>query len=191
MAARIAAGALAVGTVLAVSAAPASAHTALTASNPKKGSSVAAPSEIVLTYTENIRLPRVLLTDASGKQYQAGTAKAVDNKVTQPVSGALPNGKYTVGWRVVSVDGHPVSGTYKFTVEGSATGTGGSSGSTASPGAASSDPFVPAASPSNAASSESSGGGSSGWLWIGLIALVIAGAAGAVAWFRRSSTSEG
>ncbi|MFI0366254.1 copper resistance protein CopC [Actinomadura sp. 1N219] len=183
---RVAAGALAVGTVLAMSATPASAHTALTAANPKKGSSVAAPSQIVLTYTETIRLPRVILTDASGKQHQAGTAKAVDNKVTQPVNGALPNGKYTVGWRVVSVDGHPVSGSYKFTVEGSSAG---SAGSTASPGAASSQPVVPAASPSNAASSEDSGGGSSGWLWIGLIALVVAAAGGAVAWFRRSPAS--
>ncbi|TDB85567.1 copper resistance protein CopC [Actinomadura sp. KC216] len=188
---RIAAGALAVGTVLAMSAAPASAHTALTGSTPKKDSSVAAPSEIVLTYTETIRLPRVLVTDASGKQYQAGTAKAVDNKVTQPVNGALPNGKYTVGWRVVSVDGHPVSGSYKFTVEGSSASTGGASGSTASPGAGSPQPVIPAASPSNAAASEESGGGSSGWLWIGLIALVIAGAGGAVAWFRRSPASGG
>ncbi|TDD30405.1 copper resistance protein CopC [Actinomadura sp. KC06] len=184
-AARLAAGSLAVGTILAMSATPASAHTALTAANPKKGSSVASPSQIVLTYTETVRLPRVILTDASGKQHQAGTAKAVDNKVTQPVTGALPNGKYTVGWRVVSVDGHPVSGSYKFTVEGS------SAGSAASPGAASSQPAAPAPSPSNAASSEDSGGGSSGWLWIGLIALVVAAAAGAVAWFRRSPASDG
>ncbi|TMQ96190.1 copper resistance protein CopC [Actinomadura soli] len=172
---------------MAMSAAPASAHTALTAANPKKGSSIAAPSQIVLTYSETVRLPRVVLTDASGKEHQAGTPKAVDNKVTQPVGGALPNGKYTVGWRVVSVDGHPVSGSYKFTVEGSP------SGSTALPDAASSQAAAPAPSPSpsNAASSEDSSGGLSGWLWIGLIALVVAAAGGAVAWFRRSPTSSG
>lgn len=116
---RVVAGALAVGTVLAVSAPPASAHTALTGSDPKKNSSVAPPSQIVLTYSENIRLPRVILTDASGKEHQAGTAKAVDNKVTQAVSGVLPFGnQYTVSWRVVSADGHPVSGSYRFTVDG-------------------------------------------------------------------------
>ncbi|MFI0482778.1 copper resistance protein CopC [Actinomadura sp. 9N215] len=183
---RVGAGVLAVGTVLAVSAPPASAHTALTGADPKKDSSIASPSQIVLTYSETIRLPRVLLTDASGKQHQAGTARAVDNKVTQPVSGALPNGKYTVGWRVVSADGHPVSGSYKFTVEGSS-GTAGSPGPAGSPSPEGSQPAAPAASPSNVASSEDSDGGSSGWLWIGLIALVVAGAAGAVAWFRRSS----
>ncbi|MGH3242135.1 MAG: copper resistance CopC family protein [Spirillospora sp.] len=174
-----------------MSAAPASAHTALTGSNPKKNSSVAAPSQLVLTYTESVRLPRVILTDASGKEHQAGTAKAVDNEVTQPVNGALPNGKYTVGWRVVSADGHPVTGSYKFTVEGSS-GTASTPTTPGSSGSQGSQPAAPAASPSNAASTEKSddGSSSSGWLWIGLIALVVAAAGGAVAWFRRSSASR-
>lgn len=172
---RVAAGALAVGTALAMSAAPASAHATLTGSSPEKDSAVASPAEIVLTYSDPVRLPRVVVTDGSDKQYQAGEPRAVDNKVTQAVNGSMPNGEYKVGWRVVSSDGHPVSGTYTFTVQGSA-GSGGS----AAPAAPASSP-----SPANAASSEDSGG-SSGWLWIGLIALVIAMAAGAVALFRRS-----
>jgi hypothetical protein len=172
---RAAAGVAAVGTVFALTAPPASAHAALTGASPAKDATVAAPSEIVLTYSDPIRLPRVVLTDAADKQYQAGRPRAVDNKVTQAVTGALPNGEYTVGWRVVSADGHPVSGTYTFTVKGS-------------PGGA--RPAAPAPSTTKAASSQDSGG-SSGWLWIGLIALVVAVAAGAVAWLRRSSTPEG
>ncbi|GAA1818078.1 copper resistance CopC family protein [Actinomadura chokoriensis] len=173
---RLAAGALAVGTVLALTAAPASAHTALTSANPAKDATVPAPSQIVLTYADPVRLPRVVLMDASKKQYQSGSAQAVDNKVTQAVGGALPNGEYTVGWRVVSSDGHPVEGTYTFTVTGSS---------------AAAQPPGPAAAPSAAsATSAEKSSGSSGWLWIGLIVLVIALAGGAVAWLRRSSATE-
>ena len=42
--------------------------------------------------------------------------------VTQPLAGGLPAGAYTVEWRVTSADGHPLSGTFGFTVaQGAAT----------------------------------------------------------------------
>ncbi|WP_433475217.1 copper resistance CopC family protein [Spirillospora sp. CA-142024] len=177
---RAAAGAAAVGTALALTTVPASAHTTLTSADPAKNSTVAAPSQIVLTYGDPVRLPRVVVTDGSQKQYQAGTARAVDNKVTQAVGGALPNGEYTVGWRVVASDGHPVEGTYKFTVKGSQGGA---------QSAAPASPASPAPSATKAASAQDSGG-SSGWLWIGLIALALALAGGAIAWFRRSGGAQ-
>ncbi|MFB4305254.1 copper resistance protein CopC [Actinomadura sp. GTD37] len=175
---RTAAGILAAGTVLALTAAPASAHAALTSASPEKDSTVAAPSEIVLTYSDPVRLPRVVVTDASGAEHQAGSPRAVDNKVTQAVGGALPNGEYTVGWRVVSSDGHPVGGTYTFTVKGSPSGS------------ASQAPAPAPASSRAATTSGEDSGGSSGWLWIGLIALVVAAAGGAVAWLRRSPSRD-
>jgi methionine-rich copper-binding protein CopC len=171
---RAAAGAAAVGTVLAMTAVPASAHTTLTAANPAKDATVSAPSQIVLTYADPVRLPRVVVTGGSDRQYAAGAAQAVDNKVTQAVSGALPDGKYTVGWRVVASDGHPVEGSYTFTVQGSSGGA---------------QPVAPAPSATKTAAAQDSGG-SSGWLWIGLIALVLAAAAGAIAWFRRSPAKD-
>ncbi|TDC71479.1 copper resistance protein CopC [Actinomadura sp. GC306] len=163
-------------------AAPASAHDTLTGSSPKKDATVEAPSEIELTFSAAVRLPRVVVTDASEKPYQAADPEAVDNKVTVPLNGPMPNGEYTVAWRVVSSDGHPIQGTYKFTVEGSPA-------ESAAPSSAAAEPPAPEPTATNAASSEESGG-SSGWLWIGLIALVIGAAAGAVAWFRRSTPSE-
>ncbi|TYK47329.1 copper resistance protein CopC [Actinomadura decatromicini] len=169
-----------------MSAVPASAHTALTGATPAKNASVGAPTKVVLEYSETVRLPKVILSDASGGQHQSGSARAVDNKVTQAVNGTLPNGKYTVAWRVVSADGHPVSGTYTFTVKGS-------SGSATQPAPSQAQPAPSQAAPSQTAavsSSDDSGGGSSGWLWIGLIAAVVAAAAGAVALFRRSSAAK-
>ncbi|MGI5205985.1 copper resistance CopC family protein [Spirillospora sp. CA-108201] len=159
---------------MATTAVPASAHTGLTSASPAKDSTVAAPSQIVLTYADPVRLPRVVVTDGSRRQYQAGSARAVDNKVTQAVNGTLPNGQYTVGWRVVASDGHPVEGSFTFTVQGST-------------GAA--QPPAPAPSGTDAASTGDSGG-SSGWLWIGLAAVVLAVAAGIVAWFRRSPAQD-
>lgn len=184
---RMARLAAAVGTLLALTvafAAPASAHDTLTGSTPKKGATVESPSEIELTYSGSVRLPRVVVTDASGKEYQSGDPRAVDNKVTAGLNGVLPDGEYTVAWRVVSSDGHPIQGTYTFTVEGAE--------EPEQPAAEPSAPesAAPAPAETQAASSEESGG-SSGWLWIGLIALVLAGAGGAIAWFRRSSSNEG
>ncbi|MGW2313853.1 copper resistance CopC family protein [Actinomadura luteofluorescens] len=171
---RGAAGIAALAAVLATTAVPASAHTALTSASPEKDSTVAAPSQIVLTYGDPVRLPRVVVTDGSRRQYQAGSARAVDNKVTQAVNGTLPDGTYTVGWRVVASDGHPVEGTYTFTVQGSS-------------GAA--PPVAPSPVRKTIVGTEDQGN-SSGWLWIGLIALVVAAGAGAVAWFRRSSAQD-
>ncbi|MFC9971622.1 copper resistance protein CopC [Spirillospora sp. NPDC127200] len=176
-AARFAALGAATALTLAVTAAPASAHTALRSSNPAAKSTVQAPSEIVLTYTQTITRPQVVLTDASGARHEAGVARAVDNRVAQQVRGTLANGKYTVGWRVVSEDGHPVSGSYTFTVEGSTPPSG--------TGAPVSESAAPAPLPAQTQAAEKESSGSSGWLWIGLAAVLIALIAGGVAWARR------
>lgn len=184
--------ALAAGAALALSlalspvlASPASAHDTLTGSSPKKDATVESPREIELTFSAAVRLPRVVVTDASEKQHQTGEPRAVDNTVTQPIGGTLPNGEYTVAWRVVSSDGHPIQGTYAFTVKGSPDGAGES----AAPSGAAAEPPAPEPTATNAAATENSGG-TSGWLWVGLIALLIAAAAGAIAWLRGSAASE-
>lgn len=155
-------------------AAPAEAHTTLTSSDPAKGASVAAPAQIRLTYADPVRFPGVVLLDAKGGHHEAGKASAVDNHVTQQVGGTLPPGVYTVGWRVVAEDGHPVTGEYKFTVKG------GGSPSAASAGAPSSAPASPAAEPAQHTSS-------AGWWWIGLVVVVLAVIGGALALLRRRS----
>ncbi|WP_067449944.1 copper resistance CopC family protein [Actinomadura macra] len=168
---RLAAGGAVAALVVTLGAAPASAHTTLKSANPASNSTVAPPSKIVLTYADPVMVPQVVLTDASGGRHEAGKAQAIDNTVTETVSGTLPNGVYTVGWRVVATDGHPVKGSFKFTVKGST--------STAAPTGAPAPPTAPAAAGEDS-------GGSSGWLWIGLGALVIALVGGGVAWSRRA-----
>ncbi|GAA4105143.1 MULTISPECIES: copper resistance CopC family protein [Actinomadura] len=167
-----------------VAAPPASAHDALKEATPASGATVEPPSEIVLTFTNTARLPQVVVTDDKGTAVQSGAPEASDNKVTQALNGTLPNGEYTVAWRVVSSDGHPIKGTYKFTVEGSSAAptSSATAPSSAAPAPAASAPATPS---TRGASSQSEDGGSSGWLWIGLAAVVVAAVVGGVAWARR------
>lgn len=104
-------GALAVG-------APASAHARLTASDPKADATVTRPlSRVTLTFSELVRgnLSTVVITGPGGSRHGAGKPQAVDKQVRQPVT-TLPSGEYRVAYRVVSVDGHPIEGQFRFTV---------------------------------------------------------------------------
>ncbi|GAA3240743.1 copper resistance CopC family protein [Actinocorallia longicatena] len=141
-------------------AAPASAHTQLIDAAPKAGKIVPVPAEIVLTYADDVILPKVVLSDRAGKPVTIGKATATDNVVKVPLTGKLKPGPYTVAWRVVSNDGHPISDTYKFTVEGVQ--------ETAAPEA------------------EADSGEKPVWLWglLGLLALAAVG--GGIVWARRT-----
>jgi hypothetical protein len=121
-----------------------------------------------------------------GRRRENGAARASGDTVTQPVNGTLPDGTYTVGWRVVSVDGHPVTGTYKFTVKGSPAGAP-AAGPAQAPGAApsTSGPAADGSGTGSPAAGQGSDGSSSGWLWIGLAGLVVVLGVGGVAWARR------
>ncbi|MEV5409303.1 copper resistance protein CopC [Thermopolyspora sp. NPDC052614] len=117
--AAVSAGALAVlvsvllGTVLA---APALAHTTLKRSDPAKNAKVEKLERVELEFTEQVRLPTVIVRGPGGKNVHDGKAKADGRIVTQDVVDDLPAGKYTIAYRVVSADGHPVEGEIPFTV---------------------------------------------------------------------------
>jgi methionine-rich copper-binding protein CopC len=125
--------ALAVGGLLVmVGAAPASAHASLVRTSPADRSSVAtAPTTVSLTFDENIRVPSVILvTDAAGASVVRGKTSVVDNIVSTRVRPGA-TGDYLVVYRVVSADGHPVSGRLSFGVGAGNTGATASSGQAA------------------------------------------------------------
>jgi copper resistance protein C len=165
------------GMLVMMTAPAAAAHTSLKAASPAIGSVVAPPVRIELTYADPVRLPRVILTDQSGRRHEAGRAAAVDNMVTQQVTGTLTPGTYTVAWRVVAADGHPVTGSYSFTVANAAQPGSTAAGPADIPAAGSgaADSGVPAGRPASGA----------GWWWMGLALLVSAVLAGATALIRR------
>ncbi|MGW0418664.1 copper resistance CopC/CopD family protein [Streptomyces sp. NPDC003015] len=100
----------------------ASAHAALKATDPEDGSVLkSAPRDITLTFTESVGLLddsfRVL--DPDGKRLKTGdSGHGAGGSDTAHVSlpAKLTQGTYTVAWRVVSADSHPVSGAFTFSV---------------------------------------------------------------------------
>ena len=100
----------------------AGAHALLRSSDPADGTSVdKAPSQVVLVFTERPepRLSSAQLLDSDGRAVAAGKVQPVPGKplaLALPLRG-LPDGTYTVTWRVVSRDdGHVTGGAFAFGV---------------------------------------------------------------------------
>ncbi|RUR01892.1 copper resistance CopC family protein [Labedella endophytica] len=115
------AAATALGIVLAATTAiaPAQAHDQLVSSTPTADASLdPAPTEVALTYSDNILEVgvEVVVTDADGEDWVAEAPVVDGPTVTVPLESDMPGGAYTVDWRVVSSDGHPISGSIPFTV---------------------------------------------------------------------------
>ena len=111
-------GALAAVTGTLWAAAPAYAHAVLVSSDPPEGGSVSPDlSEVTLTFNGPMQaeFAQVTVVDATGAQRQQGAPAVAGTQVTQPVAG-LAAGAHTVSYRVVSSDGHPVTGEIAFTV---------------------------------------------------------------------------
>ncbi|KUO19729.1 copper resistance CopC/CopD family protein [Streptomyces dysideae] len=101
---------------------PASAHAALRTTDPEDGTVLkSAPTHLTLTFTESVGLLddsfRVL--DPDNRRLRTGEPEHAPDgsdtaRVTLPAK--LGEGTYTVAWRVVSEDSHPVSGAFTFSV---------------------------------------------------------------------------
>ncbi|GHB25498.1 transport integral membrane protein [Streptomyces viridiviolaceus] len=111
---------LAAACALLAGAGPASAHAALTGSDPRQGAVVdKAPAQVSLTFSESVSLDddslRVL--DPNGKRVDSGSPKGTGGTTySVKLHAGLPDGTYTVSYQVVSADSHPVSGAYTFSV---------------------------------------------------------------------------
>ncbi|MFD5802171.1 copper resistance CopC/CopD family protein [Streptomyces sp. NPDC127020] len=101
---------------------PASAHAALTSADPGDGTVLQrAPGHVTLTFSESVGLRddsfRVL--DPGGHRVRTGEAGRADGRSDTARVGLpaeLAEGTYTVAWRVVSADSHPISGAFTFSV---------------------------------------------------------------------------
>ena len=111
-------------TVLSASAAlailPSAKHATLVSSEPAANSHLASPpTRVRLVYSEPIegKLAKVTIVPATAAPIvlRAGADPRDVHAVIAPVD-ALGPGTYKVEWRVVSADGHPVDGTFSFTV---------------------------------------------------------------------------
>lgn len=100
----------------------ASAHDELISSDPADGETVdEAPEELVLTYSASIATvgAQLQITDEDGNDVADGDPEVVGTDLIQALT-ELGSGDYEVVWRVTSSDGHPISGTFGFTVAAAA-----------------------------------------------------------------------
>ncbi|MDT6986410.1 copper resistance protein CopC [Streptomyces lusitanus] len=111
---------LAVAGALLAGAAPASAHAALTGSDPAQGAVVdTAPAQISLTFSEPIAVgdDSVRVLDPKGERVDKGEpANLSGTTYSVRLLSGLPDGTYTVAYQVVSADSHPVAGAYTFSI---------------------------------------------------------------------------
>lgn len=131
------------GLLTLLTATPAAAHDRLVASSPAEGSTLSAvPATVELTYSAPI-LPTgavVQVRDPAGTDRAVGSPTVAGTAVTVAVDPAAPSGAYTVVWRVVSSDGHPIEGTVAFTLAVPAEATPTATPSPAAESTAATDP---------------------------------------------------
>lgn len=172
----------------------ASAHAALLGSDPKDGARVASlPARVDLEFSESMSAPAyIVVTAPDGTAIQKGEVKVDDADVSVALDDPGLAGAYTVAFRAVSADGHPVTGQFGFTVTGGGAATTDAASPSASPDAASSapasaEPSGAAADSSSDASSEESdddGGISTGEVQVG-VGVALFAAAGGLFWLSR------
>lgn len=107
------------GALLAVS--PASAHAELLSSDPADGAVLdAPPPAVTLTFSEALMAPTVAVavSDADRNVLDLQTPAVDGSVVTVPWPAAASAGAFTVAYRVVSQDGHPIEGAVRLTIEG-------------------------------------------------------------------------
>ena len=157
------------------SAAVASAHAALIASDPADGAQLTiAPQRVNATFNEPMRAEFAAMT-VIGPDHNAWSSGATtaDGAVLSVALRPLgPAGTYTVNYRATSVDGHVVTGSWSFTLTVAGAGT----------------PDTPVVTPSSAPGAADTGDPARLRVWqLGLGALVVV-TAGLLWWFIRRRT---
>jgi hypothetical protein len=149
--------------------APAWAHNVMVSASPAEGVTVAsAPTAVSLKFLETLNKQYTTIVVQDAAQHSvAASAQVLDGHVgTVALRPDLANGTYTVAYRTVSLDGHVVSNSYKFTVD---------------------DPSKPPAPVAAAAAVTSSGGGGLSMpVLIGFVVVGVALVAAAAVVYLRS-----
>ncbi|GAA3364284.1 MULTISPECIES: copper resistance CopC family protein [Saccharopolyspora] len=141
---------------------PAFAHNTLVGSDPAEGAQLSSgPAEVRLTFDQPVRSGEgyntITVVGPDGSFWTDGQVRVEGTEVVAPVRPLGPAGEYTIGYRVLSNDGHPVSGKRGFTLTEAGTGT-------------------PAPPPDADRAEPDSGGGMPIWPWIaGAVVLVALG----------------
>lgn len=116
---RVVLAAAAASVLVFAGATPALAHDELIGSSPEAGERLdAAPDYVELRFSGDVLTigAAVIIVDASGRDWVTNEPEVVNGSVVVPLETGMPDAGYEIRWRVVSADGHPISGLVPFTV---------------------------------------------------------------------------
>ncbi len=97
----------------------ASAHDELLFSSPESGERLeSAPSEVDLRFSADVLTigAAVIVIDAAGRDWTVAEPDIEGGIVRVALEEGMPDAGYELRWRVVSSDGHPISGLVPFTI---------------------------------------------------------------------------
>ena len=93
------------------------AHSQLTSSTPAdKASLTSAPKEVVLHFSEPVRVTALSVTRSGGEKRNLAGIPAEFLKDFTIAAPGLGDGKYDVSWRALAPDSHVMTGTFTFSV---------------------------------------------------------------------------
>ena len=101
------------------------AHSFLTSSNPKAGSALTSlPKKVTVTFNEDLLVvnnqnPNTLsISRSNGATLKTSTAAVMKNTLAVSLQTSKADfGRFKVTYRAVSADGHPITGSFFFTVK--------------------------------------------------------------------------
>ncbi|WP_019629732.1 copper resistance CopC family protein [Actinomadura atramentaria] len=146
---------------------PALAHNRLVATDPPAGARLAtAPGRVMFTFAEPVQesdeYDAITVTGPGMTRWEVTGVKVYGDTISATVGALGPAGTYTLGYRIVSADGHPTTGAITVTLTRPGGGT---------PMAAMAEPARP---------STGGLGGRPAWLWLAGLALLGCAALAAV-----------
>lgn len=94
------------------------AHTGMTNSSPADGEEVVGEvHEVALEFNTSIEsTSTVKVSDENGEEIDINNIVIDDRVMTGAFMSPLDNGTYTVDWKIIGEDGHPIQGSYIFVV---------------------------------------------------------------------------
>lgn len=98
------------------------AHTGLEQSTPKDGETVEVVNEITLTFESKVEKGSSFsLMNEKGDLVPVDSIQINNQVMSGSVPGTMSDGSYTVNWKIIGADGHPIEGKFSFQVKGNKT----------------------------------------------------------------------
>lgn len=161
---------------------PAAAHDVVESSEPAQGATLdASPASVSIKLSDTPEQQVALtLVGPEGKHYEQGSTAVQDEVVSVAVAPLGPAGVYEIGYRVLSSDGHPITGAVPFRLRSPGPGAAPAAQSTGAEAGVQPEPGA-TVQPSTQAGRE----GPPMWPFVALV-IVVVGAALALALRRRT-----